>query len=343
MPSVEVMRDPVTGFEYPDEWVAACRSPELLDDVQRGLAVLTASGLVLRRGFSTGTTAAAACKAAVLSLALDTVKEVEVRLPCGIAVRLPVDAYRGQASCWKDAGDYTADVTAGLEFVATAAPSLNDGAHFVPGEGIGSFDRDTPRHRQGTPAISAPALECIRRSIDEAMEETGLSGATIILTVPRGAEVAQKTLNPKVGVHAGISVLGTTGLVEPWDDHVTEGVLERVANADAVVLTTGRLGLRYSRLLFPEREAILVGNHLAEALQAAAGGDPIVCGLPGLILRFMNPQILEGTGCATVEELMATPGGEEVLRRELEAFRSRYPGVRVVIVDRGGRVLGESP
>ena len=170
------MRDPVTGFEYPDEWVAACRSPELLDDVQRGLAVLTASGLVLRRGFSTGTTAAAACKAAVLSLALDTAQEEEVRPPCGIAVRLPVAAYRGQASCWKDAGDYTADVTAGLEFVATAAPSLNDGAHFVPGEGIGSFDRDTPRHRQGTPAISATALECIRRSIDEAMENRVIRG-----------------------------------------------------------------------------------------------------------------------------------------------------------------------
>jgi len=337
------MRDPVTEFEYPDEWVAACRSPELLDDVQRGLAVLTASGLVLRRGFSTGTTAAAACKAAILSLALDTVKEVEVGLPCGIAVRLPVDAYRGQASCWKDAGDYTADVTGGLEFVATAAPSLNEGGRFVPGEGIGSFARDTPRHRQGTAAISEPALECIRRSIDEAMEETGLSGVTVILTVPRGAEVAQKTLNPKVGVHGGISVLGTTGLVEPWDDHVTEGVLDRVTRSDAVVLTTGRLGLRYSRLLFPEREAILVGNHLAEALEVVAGGDPIICGLPGLILRFMNPHILDGTGCATVEELLATSGGREVLRRELEAFRSRYPNVRVVIVDRSGRVIGESP
>ncbi|MDI6866444.1 cobalt-precorrin-5B (C(1))-methyltransferase [Methanoculleus sp.] len=337
------MRDPVTEFEYPDEWVAACRSPELLDDVQRGLAVLTASGLVLRRGFSTGTTAAAACKAAILSLALDTVKEVEVGLPCGIAVRLPVDAYRGQASCWKDAGDYTSDVTGGLEFVATAAPSLNEGGRFVPGEGIGSFARDTPRHRQGTAAISEPALECIRRSIDEAMEETGLSGVTVILTVPRGAEVAQKTLNPKVGVHGGISVLGTTGLVEPWDDHVTEGVLDRVTRSDAVVLTTGRLGLRYSRLLFPEREAILVGNHLAEALEVVAGGDPIICGLPGLILRFMNPHILDGTGCATVEELLATSGGREVLRRELEAFRSRYPNVRVVIVDRSGRVIGESP
>lgn len=337
------MRDPVTDFEYPAAWVAACRSPALLDDVRRGLAVLTASGTILRRGFSTGTTAAAVCKAAVLSLACETVREVEVTLPCGVSVRLPVDGYRGQASCRKDAGDYAADVTGGLEFVAMAAPSLSGGVQFVPGEGIGSFSRDTPRHRQGAPAISVPALTCIRRSIDEAVAEADISGVTVILTIPRGAEVAQKTLNPRIGVQAGISVLGTTGLVEPWDDHITEGVIDRIARAPgAVVLTTGRLGLRYSRLLFPDREAILVGNRLAEALRAA-DGDTVICGLPGLILKFMNPDLLEGTGCATVEELSTTPLWEETVDRELRAFQARYPRVRVVIVDRDGRVIGESP
>ncbi|WP_292520930.1 cobalt-precorrin-5B (C(1))-methyltransferase [Methanoculleus sp.] len=336
------MRDPVTDFEYPEAWVAACRSPDLLIDVQRGLAVLTASGSVLRRGFSTGTTAAAACKAAVLSLALDTVKEVEITLPCGITVRLPVDAYRGQASCWKDAGDYPSDVTAGLEFTATAVPSLSGGVQFVPGEGIGSFARNTHRHLLGTPAISAPALDCIRRSINEAVGEAGLHGTTVILTIPRGAEVAQKTLNPRVGVQGGISVLGTTGLVEPWDDHMMEGVIDRIARADAVVLTTGRLGLRYSRLLFPDREAILVGSKLEEALQAA-DGDTVICGLPGLILKFMNPDVLSGTGCMTVEELSTTPLWEEVACRELAAFLDRHPHVRVVIVDRSGRIIGESP
>ncbi len=338
------MKDPVTDFEYPDAWVAACRSPELLPEVRRGLAVLTASGSVLRRGFSTGTTAAAACKAAVLSLAEGEVKGVGITLPCGIAVRVPVDAYRGTASCWKDAGDYPSDVTAGLEFVATAVPSLSGSIQFVPGEGIGSFARDTPRHRQGTPAISAPALTCIRRSIDEAVEEAGFHGATVILTAPRGAEVAQKTLNPKMGIQAGISVLGTTGLVEPWDDHLTEGVLDRIARASPreVVLTTGRVGLRYSRLLFPEHEAILVGSRLSEAIGAIDGGATI-CGLPGLILRFINPDLLDGTGCATVEELSESPLWEEAAHRELCAFSIRHPRIRVVIVDRSGRVIAESP
>ncbi|KUK98620.1 MAG: Putative cobalt-precorrin-6A synthase, partial [Methanoculleus marisnigri] len=69
----------------------------------------------------------------------------------------------------------------------------------------------------------------------------------------------------------------------------------------------------------------------------------VICGLPGLLLKFMNPAVLEGTGCATVEELSATPLWEAVARRELRVFQVRYPRVRVVIVDRDGRIIGESP
>ena len=67
------MRDPVNGFDYPEAWVKKCSSPDLLPLVENGLAVLTSSGSVIRRGFTTGTTAAAACKAAILSLAGEVV------------------------------------------------------------------------------------------------------------------------------------------------------------------------------------------------------------------------------------------------------------------------------
>ena len=62
------MRDPVTGFLYPKSWQEKVADPRALDLVGQGFAVLTASGTVLRRGYTTGTTAAAACKAAILSL-----------------------------------------------------------------------------------------------------------------------------------------------------------------------------------------------------------------------------------------------------------------------------------
>jgi cobalt-precorrin-5B (C1)-methyltransferase len=334
------MKDPVTGFEYPEAWVRACRAPALLGDVERGLALLTADGTVLRRGFTTGTTAAAACKAAILSLPGD-VDGVSVTLPCGISVDLPARGRDGVGECVKDAGDHPSDVTAGLEFIARALESPADlTLHF--GEGIGRYARDTPRYSQGSPAVSKPALSCIFEVSLEAMEETGCHGAAVMLRIPRGAEIAPRTLNPRLGIEGGISILGTTGFVEPWDEHLVESVLERVRAADCPVLTTGRTGLRFSRLLFPDREVILVGGRIREALEAA-GGEAILCGLPGLILREINPGILEGSSCNTVEELLERAGWEEVVEASLAAFHRERPGVRVVLIDRSGNVLGGTP
>ncbi len=335
------MRDPVTGFEYPDEWVERCTDPARLRLAEQGLAVLTSSGTVLRRGFTTGTTAAAACKAAVLSLSGAVITTVPVHIPCGLTVEVPVDAYAGKSSCKKYAGDYPADLTAGLDFVAEAIP-VPEGISFLQGDGIGRFSRDTPRYRKGDPAISPAPLACILASIKEAVEELGFPGIRVILHIPRGAEVGKKTLNPRVGVEGGISILGTTGLVEPWDDHLEESVCGRVSAAQSPVITTGRVGLRYARLLFPEREVILVGGKIGAALDAAQG-NIILCGLPALILRYIRPQILDGTGFSTVEEFAASPAFLPIMRETLAAFKNERPNVHVVLVDRNGAVIGESP
>jgi cobalt-precorrin-5B (C1)-methyltransferase len=334
------MRDPVTGFEYPEHWVRACRDPALLDAVEQGLAVLTSSGTVLRRGFSTGTTAAAACKAAALSLA-GPCNGVAVTIPCGLTVEVPVSARDGRATAAKYAGDYPGDLTAGLCFMAEARPAEDGCTRIATGPGIGRFGRDTPRYRTGEPAISPPARECIDRALTEACAALGLPGVIVSLSAPEGVFIGPRTLNPRVGVAGGISVLGTTGLVEPWDDHLAESVLERIATADRVVLTTGRIGLRYARLLFPSHEAVLAGARIREALDAAPR-EVVLCGLPGLILRYCDPGILEGTGCATIEELAATPAFKGRFTRAMAAFSRRHPGVRVVCVDRDGQIIADS-
>ncbi|MDD1670905.1 MAG: cobalt-precorrin-5B (C(1))-methyltransferase [Methanomicrobiales archaeon] len=335
------MKDPVTGFEYPGAWVEACRTPGLLPEVERGLALLTADGTVLRRGFTTGTTAAAACRAAILSLGGRGVEGVAVTLPCGIVVEVPARGREGEGRCVKDAGDHPSDVTAGLEFIAAARAS-ESGLSIEFGEGIGRYAREVPGHTPGSPAVSGPALSSILGSSLEALEEAGRHGAEILLRVPRGREVARETLNPRLGIEGGISLLGTTGFVEPWDEHLVASVLERVRAAEMPVLTTGRTGLRYSRLLFPSHEGILVGGRIREALEAARG-RAILCGLPGLILREICPGILEGTGCSTIGDLLARDGWRVVVDPCLSAFHRRMPGVRVVLVDRSGRVLGGVP
>jgi len=334
------MRDPVTGFEYPRAWIESCRSPEMLAMVERGLAVLTSSGTALRRGYTTGTTAAAACKASILSLE-SPVRSATVRIPCGLTLDIPVLAEAGKAECRKYAGDYPEDVTAGIVFTARADVQ-DEGIFLECGEGIGKFARATPRFPKGTPAISPAPLSCILRSIEEALLKVSCPGIRVLLEVPEGRAVAARTLNARVGVEGGISVLGTTGLVEPWDDHLADSAFERIARSKRVVLTTGRIGLRYARLRYPDHETVLVGSHIPEAL-AAARGDVILFGLPALILKYIRPKILEGTGYGTVEELSASAGFPDLVDDILREFHAGNPRVRVVLIDRNGRIAGESP
>lgn len=330
------MKDPVSGFEYPAKWVAACREPGLLPLVSSGLAVLTSDGNVLRRGFTTGTTAAAACKAAVLSLA-GSPGTVTIMTPSGIGVTVPVSVTGpGNASCLKYSGDYPGDVTAGIRIDARAVAS-GSGVQILAGAGIGRFDRDTPRYRKGDPAISSPAMNEILGSIREALESTGIHGADVEISIPEGESTAAGTLNPRMGIVGGISVLGSTGLVEPWDDHLESTVLDRVRAARKVVLTTGRTGLSFARIYFPAHEPVLIGNNIGTAL-GCASGEVIIAGLPGLIIRFIWPDVLEGTSCPTVEELMYRPEHEDRIIHALGMYRSRFPGVRVVLFDRDGRV-----
>lgn len=179
------------------------------------------------------------------------------------------------------------------------------------------------------------------QAITDALTEINLSGVEIRLTIPDGRVIGAQTLNPKVGVEGGISVLGSTGLVEPWDDHLTESAFERIRTADKVVLTTGRVGLRYSRLIFPDHETILVGKYMERGIQAA-NGTGILCGLPALILKFLNPVILQGTGYETVEELQQSPEWERIVAEELDGARKRYPDLRVVLVNREGQIIGDT-
>jgi cobalt-precorrin-5B (C1)-methyltransferase len=333
------MRDPVSSFNYPDEWVDRCLEKARLVEVETGLSVLTSNGEIRRRGFTTGTTAAAACKSAVLSLARE-VDRVKIGLPCGLEVMVDVIGKGGVGVCKKYPGDYPEDVTAGATFTARASltPEVI-GILFV--EGVGRFSRNTARGAIGDPAVSSTAQRCICSSVLEAVDELGIDGVTVELGIENGSALGLKTLNPKMGVEGGISILGSTGLVEPWDDHLEESNLERIAHAGKVVLTTGRIGLRYSRLLFPDHEVVLVGSKMERAINSANKGM-VLCGLPALILKFIDPQVLRGTGMSTVEELQASDLWAERSAQALARSKQERPNLRVVLVSREGKILGDS-
>jgi cobalt-precorrin-5B (C1)-methyltransferase len=200
------VKDPITQFTYPSGWIDACHDPGGLEAVARGLAVLCSSGKVLYRGYTTGTTAAAACKAAVLSLR-SPVAEVTINLPSGIAVEVELQGRDGKGVCHKYSGDYPEDVTAGCEMVAAARPSTC--VRVVAGKGIGRFVRDTPRYPLGAPAISPSARELMLRSIQEALDKIEERGATIELMVMAGRGDCQQRPSFKGGGGGGLSILGT--------------------------------------------------------------------------------------------------------------------------------------
>lgn len=341
-PAAGPITDPVSGFEIPEEWIERSGDPCARDKVSCGKWVLLSDGRMLTRGYSTGTTSAAACKGAVLSLALspgETLKIVDVTTPAGIRVSLPVEAEAGICRAAKVGGDHMFDVTNGIEVLARARES--EKIELIAGEGIGRITSGGLCAPQGKPAISPSARRQIMMAIEEGLEMAGLERAAVELTVPHGKEIAILTLNPKLGIAGGISILGSTGFVEPWNDHLAMSRSEEIKGLTKVLVTTGRTGLKYSRILFPDHQAVLLGNHL-ERLQFDEGQDSILCGLPALILKWAWPGVLEGTDYRTVAEMVDKNPEHQRINTAIQKAKVRLPFTRIVLLHKDGRILRDS-
>jgi cobalt-precorrin-5B (C1)-methyltransferase len=325
------MIDPVNNFQVPDEWIKRAGIPvkELEARISSGRFVLLSDGSLLRRGYTTGTTAAAAVKASVLSLKKE-VSEVSVPTPAGIRAVFPVLAKNGKASATKNAGDHAFDVTGGIKITAEAREYGS--IVIIAGPGIGS--------KKGIPAINLSPMRQIEDAVKEALSETGLKGAYVTISVPDGEEIAKKTLNGKLGITGGISILGTTGFVEPWNEHLGEMKEELIRSADKLILTTGRLGMRFSHMLFPGYEVVLIGSDIMRGLKAAKG-EVIICGLPGLILKWAFPGILKDSGYLTVQEMIEADMKNPIIDKALERA-VKLSGKRVVLLNRDGTILRDS-
>jgi cobalt-precorrin-5B (C1)-methyltransferase len=327
------MIDPVNNFKIPDEWVKRARVPveELKLLVKSGRFVLLSNGTLLKRGYTTGTTAAAAAKASVLSIRTN-ISEVSVPTPAGVRAVLPVIAANGKASAIKDPGDHASDATGGMKIMAEAIE--HDNIMIKAGSGIGM--------KKGLPAINPSPMHQIKDAVNEALAQIGLKGACITISVPEGEKIAKKTLNEQVGITGGVSILGTTGFVEPWNEHLAEMKEELISQADRLVLTTGRSGMRFSNMLFPGYTVILIGSDISRGLSAAkVKADVIISGLPGLILKWSYPAILNDSGYLTVQELIDGSPDNPFINRGLEKAVA-LSGRRVVLFKRDGTILRDS-
>ena len=258
----------------------------------------------LRKGYTTGTCAAAAAKAAAIAFFTGRkIKEVQTILPAGEAVTLPV--YRCEigkdtatASVIKDAGD-DPDVTNGAEIIAEIqgqgprVKGQGDKAFqftvyslqftVYGGKGVGIVTKPGLAIPIGEPAINPVPRKMIEESVKEAVGylnselRTPNSELYLTLSVPDGEEIAKKTMNARLGITGGISILGTTGIVEPLSlsayRHSIVCALD-VAVASGcreILFSTGRSSEKVAEkeIKLPEEAFILVGDHMGFALKEA--------------------------------------------------------------------------
>ncbi len=243
----------------------------------------------LRTGFTTGTAAAAAAKGALMSLFNETPpNSVSVLLLTGDTIRIPIHACRIEdsrtASCSviKDAGD-DPDITHGAEIGARVTLLESDGRdqiRIVGGEGVGKITKPGLEVPPGNPAINPGPQTMIAQSIKAVLKNLNRHDAVCIeIFVPDGRRLAQKTLNARLGIIGGISILGTTGIVKPLSHDayiatIRSGLsVARAQGHDRIVLTTGRRSERFAQAAWPdlpEECFVQIGDFFKESLEMAA-------------------------------------------------------------------------
>lgn len=234
---------------------------------------------MLRRGYTTGTCAAAAAKAAAtMLLSGKKIREVDVTLPTGKKIVLKItdaEINENHAQCCvvKDAGD-DPDVTNGAKICAMVR-KIKCGVAIRGGEGVGVVTKRGLQIPVGEAAINHVPRKMILQAVSEAASKD--RGIEITIFVPNGKELAKRTLNEKLGIVGGISIIGTTGIVEPRSEEAFRASLVpqidvALANGyDEIVLTPGRIGERNALARgIPEDAVVQMGNFAGFMLEECA-------------------------------------------------------------------------
>src|SRR5215475_6467445 len=240
----------------------------------------------LRSGYTTGAGATAAMKGALYALIYQHyVPQVTIRLPLGQEVTFALHtcaytAHEGYSSVIKDAGD-DPDVTHQAEICARVLWSEAPGVHLTRGVGVGLVTKKGLPVPVGEPAINPVPRQMLTETVHNVRIEVPHlpPGVTIEISVPHGEELAKKTLNPRLGIVGGISILGTTGIVVPystaaWEASVIQNIDVAVAQGcEHLIFTVGGRGEKFAQRLFalPEIAFVQIGDFFGKALRHAAG------------------------------------------------------------------------
>ena len=246
----------------------------------------------LRCGYTTGTCAAAASKAAAeMLLSGKKVSSTELVTPSGNRLTLSIEApelSEDHASCSviKKSGD---------------DPDVTDGIEITGGEGVGTVTKPGLDQPVGESAINSVPRRMITEAVREMAELYEYSGGfRIIISVPQGRELARKTFNPRMGIVGGISIIGTTGIVEPMSSRAlvetirTEANMRKAAGYRYLLLTVGNFSEDFIKLRAGElsERTVTCSNFIGEALDIG-----LSLGFEGILLiGHMGKLVKLGSG-----------------------------------------------
>ena len=269
-------------------------------------------GKKLYYGYTTGTCAAAATRAAALMLATgQIVSYVDILTPKGIALNLEVlepELSAGHARCAirKYSGD-DPDVTL----------SQTPGVTVDGGEGVGRVTKPGLKQAVGEAAINPVPMRMIREEAQRVAEDYGIAGFRVVISIPAGVELAKRTFNPRLGIVGGISVLGTSGIVEPMSEAaLVESIGLELRQKYAlgcrrIIIAPGNYGADFIRSLchVEETELVKCSNFIGQTIDMA-----VSAGYPELLFVSHIGKFIKLTG-----GIMNTHSREADARAELMA------------------------
>jgi len=236
----------------------------------------------LRTGYTTGSSATAASKAALLSIIKQQkIEEVEITLPKKTTIEIPVNSCqfeknKSKCSVIKDGGD-DPDVTHGAEIIVELTFTDNKNQIEIDGgEGVGIVTKPGLGLEINKPAINPVPKKMITGNLQEIGENIlKEKGIRVVISVPKGKELGPKTDNPRIGIKNGISILGTSGIVIPFSTasyaaSIRQNLDVSIAMGnDTVVLTTGGRSEDFAKKIvdLPEHCFVQMGDFSGYTIQ----------------------------------------------------------------------------
>ena len=236
---------------------------------------------VLRSGITTGSCAAAATKAALLVWRGETVTAVKIISPQGREIPVEVAQAQvisggGRAVVVKDSGD-DPDITHGVAVIVDVLPNDSGEVTICGGEGIGRVTKPGLAVPVGEPAINPGPRQMIIQAVRDVLPPE--KGAVVTVAIPGGEKLAARTLNPVLGIVGGLSVIGTTGIVEPMSEEAFKNSLTpqisvvKALGYDSIIFVPGKIGqnVAINRYGLPADAVVQTSNFIGHMLEAAVG------------------------------------------------------------------------